>query len=337
MLRPINHVDHLQWYKFFYRDARLPALADKVLVKDYIRDRLGEGWTVPTLWTGTALPDSPSWPVPYILKANHGSGWNIIVTDDNPRDEDPVAIRARIGVIFAVAKAKQRQHNWREPCQRRQRHQTLMSQHRLPGAASNGLSGLAHIRGGEENETTIVLDGLPLLLLCALAECARGETLVADTIERVISRADELAELCAVYWRDGRKPLSAQMKKGLARSFAKFDAYQFAKYDRDAAVKLADVIRLVRPKPADEARAWQQARQGRPNARLDGAALQAELAGDAATRQFLEAAAQRLGWSGRAIHRVLKVARTIADLAASPRLGVAHVAEAVQYRRALGG
>ncbi len=87
----------------------------------------------------------------------------------------------------------------------------------------------------------------------------------------------------------------------------------------------------------DEARAWQQARQGRPNARLDGAALQAELAGEATTRQFLEAAAQRLGWSGRAIHRVLKVARTIADLAASPRLGVAHVAEAVQYRRALGG
>ncbi|MBN8281516.1 MAG: TonB-dependent receptor, partial [Gammaproteobacteria bacterium] len=39
----------------------------------------------------------------------------------------------------------------------------LRAVHRLPGAASNGLSGLAHIRGGEENETTIVLDGLPLL------------------------------------------------------------------------------------------------------------------------------------------------------------------------------
>ena len=34
--------------------------------------------------------------------------------------------------------------------------------HRLPGAASNGLSGLAHIRGGEQNETSIQLDGLPL-------------------------------------------------------------------------------------------------------------------------------------------------------------------------------
>lgn len=96
---------------------------------------------------------------------------------------------------------------------------------------------------------------VPLLLLCGLAERVRGETLVADTIERVIARADEIPELCAVYWRDGKKPLSAQMKKGLARAFAKFDAYQFAKYDRDTAVKLADVIRLVRPKPADEAQA----------------------------------------------------------------------------------
>lgn len=106
-----------------------------------------------------------------------------------------------------------------------------------------------------EARTEQHLRHVPLLLLCSLAECARGESIVADTIERVITRADEITELCAVYWRDGKRPLSAQMKKGLARSFAKFDAYQFAKYDRDAAVKLADVIRLVRPKPADEAQA----------------------------------------------------------------------------------
>jgi outer membrane receptor protein involved in Fe transport len=39
----------------------------------------------------------------------------------------------------------------------------LRAVHRLPGAASNGLSGLAHIRGGEENEAAIVLDGMPLM------------------------------------------------------------------------------------------------------------------------------------------------------------------------------
>ena len=38
----------------------------------------------------------------------------------------------------------------------------LRAVHRLPGAASNGVSGLAHIRGGEENETQILLDGMPL-------------------------------------------------------------------------------------------------------------------------------------------------------------------------------
>jgi magnesium chelatase family protein len=51
--------------------------------------------------------------------------------------------------------------------------------------------------------------------------------------------------------------------------------------------------------------------------------------------KFLNTAAARLGWSGRAIHRALKVARTIADLADAPATQVAHVAEAVQYRRAL--
>ena len=95
----------------------------------------------------------------------------------------------------------------------------------------------------------------PLLLLHVLAKIGSGSSLVADTIEQVIQRADELAEFVAVYWRDGKQPLSAQVKKGLARAFDKFDEYAFGKYDRDGAVKLRDVMFLVKPKPKDEARA----------------------------------------------------------------------------------
>ncbi len=96
----------------------------------------------------------------------------------------------------------------------------------------------------------------PLLLLTVLAKTgAKREKLVAKTIAEVIQRADELAEFVALYWRDGKRPLSAQMKKGLARAFCKFDAYQLAKYDRPGPVRLRDVLFLVHAKPAAAAQA----------------------------------------------------------------------------------
>lgn len=93
---------------------------------------------------------------------------------------------------------------------------------------------------------------VPLLLLEALSVTGKGNALVADTTERVVQRADEMGELLAVLWRNGRKMVPAQMRKGLARAFVKFDAHTLAKYDRDGAVKLRDVLRLVRPKPASD-------------------------------------------------------------------------------------
>lgn len=76
-------------------------------------------------------------------------------------------------------------------------------------------------------------------------------------------------------------------------------------------------------------------RQGVPNQALQGQAIDEHARLDDAARPFLHTAATRLGWSARATHRALKVARTIADLAASEVTTTAHVAEAVQYRRAL--
>ncbi|TAM43027.1 MAG: ATP-binding protein, partial [Burkholderiaceae bacterium] len=77
------------------------------------------------------------------------------------------------------------------------------------------------------------------------------------------------------------------------------------------------------------------ARQGKTNQALQGQEIDQHLALDAAAVKFLNTAATRLGWSARSTHRALKVARTIADLAGASSTQVTHVAEAMQYRRAL--
>jgi len=95
----------------------------------------------------------------------------------------------------------------------------------------------------------------PLLLVREMARHASHRALVAETLARVIQRADELAEFVAIYWKDGRVPLSAQVKKGLAAAFPKFDEYALAKYDRGGPIKLRDVLFLAHAKPRDEAQA----------------------------------------------------------------------------------
>src|SRR5271156_6204136 len=104
----------------------------------------------------------------------------------------------------------------------------------------------------------------PLLLVREMARYATHRGLVADTLARVIQRADELAEFLAIYWKDGRQPLAAQVKKGLAVAFSKFDAHALAKYDRDGEVKLRDVLFLTHAKPvaAEQALTWRRLIEG---------------------------------------------------------------------------
>ena len=91
----------------------------------------------------------------------------------------------------------------------------------------------------------------PLLVVREMARLPSHKALVAQTLERVIQRPDEMTEFLAIYWKEKRQPLSAQVKKGLARAFRKFNEYSLAKYDRDGAVKLRDVLFLSHSKPKD--------------------------------------------------------------------------------------
>lgn len=99
--------------------------------------------------------------------------------------------------------------------------------------------------------TNLRLRHVPLLLARELTRVSTGK-IVGHTITNVIQRADELAEFLAIYWKDGKQPLSSQVKLGLANAWTKFNAYQLAKYNRDGQVKLRDSLFLCHAKPKDK-------------------------------------------------------------------------------------
>lgn len=90
-----------------------------------------------------------------------------------------------------------------------------------------------------EARTKYHLRHVPLLLARVLAKRKLG-SLVREILNAVIQRPDEIAEFVAMYWKDGKQPLSKQVKLGLADAFNKFDAYQLGKHNQDRAVKLRD-------------------------------------------------------------------------------------------------
>lgn len=96
---------------------------------------------------------------------------------------------------------------------------------------------------------------VPLLIVREMCRHKKHLPHVANTLEAVCQRADEPAEFLSLYWAGGKCPVAKQVKLGLARAFGRFGEYNLAKYNRDGAVKLRDVMFICHPKPCSDEQA----------------------------------------------------------------------------------
>lgn len=103
-----------------------------------------------------------------------------------------------------------------------------------------------------EARTMQKLRHTPLFIAVEMCKYPEHKLFVQDLLPLIITRADMLTDFLAIYWKDGKKPIANQAKKGLAKAFHNFNEYKFAKYDRDSAIKLRDVMFLCRPKPTNQ-------------------------------------------------------------------------------------
>lgn len=110
-----------------------------------------------------------------------------------------------------------------------------------------------------EARTVMKLRHVPLLIVREMARHPKlrwSPRVVSQTLAEIIQRADELSEFLAIYWKDGKQPLSKQVKLGLAKAFQKFNEYDLAKYNRNKDIKLRDVLFLCHSKPVDGIGGW---------------------------------------------------------------------------------
>lgn len=104
----------------------------------------------------------------------------------------------------------------------------------------------------EEARLVQKLRHTPLFIVSEMCKHEGTKPYVSEVLPRIITRADMLTDFLAIYWRDGKTSIAKCAKKGLAEAFHNFNEYKLAKYDRDGAIKLRDVMFLVHPKPRNE-------------------------------------------------------------------------------------
>lgn len=97
-----------------------------------------------------------------------------------------------------------------------------------------------------------LLRHIPLLLII---ESLKRKSECVQAIYDICTRPDQMTELLSLYWKDGKKPIAAQLKKGLALAFTRFDRYQLSKYNKDAPIKLKDILFLCHAKPKNDQQA----------------------------------------------------------------------------------
>jgi hypothetical protein len=83
LARPQVFNEWVQWRKLYDRDLALAALTDKQYAKAVAADRIGPSLVIPTLWFGDRLPPVAPWPMPFIVKANHGCRQFVVVRSDH--------------------------------------------------------------------------------------------------------------------------------------------------------------------------------------------------------------------------------------------------------------
>jgi 60 kDa SS-A/Ro ribonucleoprotein len=95
---------------------------------------------------------------------------------------------------------------------------------------------------------------VPLFIAREMARYPAYRGLLGDLLPRLCTRADQITDFLALYWKSGKQPLAAQVKKGLANALRQQNAYGLAKWNRDNQVKLRDVLFMThaRPNPDQE-------------------------------------------------------------------------------------